>query len=115
MLYLLRHHHPNPNPHPHLHPYPHAHLHLHPHNHPHLICSVLLQLSWSLVELSLIESASIASAFRLHHIVAIVIAWPIVIMICDEIAKRHDRNAYRRNQQRKRIVFDTKLGMHSPK
>eukprot|EP00762_Andalucia_godoyi_P003620 ANDGO_00743.mRNA.1 hypothetical protein len=42
------------------------------------------------------------------------VAWPIVLLLTTEASKARDAKLYVRNQKRLRIVFDTRLGMHSP-
>ena len=41
--------------------------------------------------------------------------WPIVITTIVEVIKKHDRYYVRMQEMRRRLVFDTKLGMWSPK
>eukprot|EP00743_Colponemidia_sp_Colp-15_P007057 GILK01007614.1.p1 GENE.GILK01007614.1~~GILK01007614.1.p1 ORF type:complete len:1110 (-),score=173.61 GILK01007614.1:143-3472(-) len=41
--------------------------------------------------------------------------WTFLIVFVDEVVKSHDRKVYQRFQKRLRIIFNTKLGMHSPK
>jgi len=49
------------------------------------------------------------------YLYLIVGVWIIIIIVIDEIVKRHDKKRYLRFQQRLRILFDTKLGRYSPK
>ena len=47
--------------------------------------------------------------------IIIIFIWPIILTGIVEIIKRHDRYHVKMQEQRRRIVFDTKLGMWSPK
>ena len=38
----------------------------------------------------------------------------IVVLIAQRVAKRLDKDNYRKFQRRAKLAFDTKLGMHSP-
>mmetsp|Transcript_532 Transcript_532/g.1042 ORF Transcript_532/g.1042 Transcript_532/m.1042 type:complete len:104 (-) Transcript_532:61-372(-) len=40
---------------------------------------------------------------------------PFIVVAVDEIVKAHDSRLYQRFQKRERLMFDTLLGMHSPK
>lgn len=40
--------------------------------------------------------------------------WPLIVVGVDEVVKRHDRVLFERSMRRRRLVFDTRLGMHSP-
>jgi hypothetical protein len=41
--------------------------------------------------------------------------WPIVIVGMAELSKQQDRRLHEKRQRRMRIIYDTRLGMHSPK
>jgi hypothetical protein len=43
------------------------------------------------------------------------ILWPLTIILLDEIVKRADMKRSQRLRKRRRIQFDTKLGMWSPR
>jgi hypothetical protein len=47
--------------------------------------------------------------------IIIIFTWPIFLTLIVETIKRYDRYYVRMQEQRRRIVFDTKLGMWSPK
>lgn len=44
----------------------------------------------------------------------IAFAASVLVLLCQEIAKLRDRTAFRHFQRKAKLVFDTKLGMHSP-
>jgi hypothetical protein len=76
---------------------------------------------WSIVAVFIVLAQSTFSLLTIGYpwsspfLMTTILLWPVVILISDEIVKHHDRVIFRRQQQRLRIVFDTKLGMHSPK
>ena len=58
-----------------------------------------------------------AQKANVYFVVALFLTfvWPIVITTIVEVIKKHDRYYVRMQEMRRRLVFDTKLGMWSPK
>ncbi|GAB5359986.1 hypothetical protein AAMO2058_000588800 [Amorphochlora amoebiformis] len=46
---------------------------------------------------------------------AVLVGGPVVVIMVDEMVKMHDRKQFTIFQKRSRLMFDTRLGMHSPK
>ena len=49
------------------------------------------------------------------YVVVAAVLWPAVFVGIAELTKHHDHFYYTRHDRRRRLVFDTKLGMWSPK
>ncbi|CEO97487.1 hypothetical protein PBRA_000832 [Plasmodiophora brassicae] len=79
-----------------------------------ICCCVALALQFMFTWGEVSSVSDISGRLNLYPFVGLLV-WPIITLSIDEAVKNHDRNHYRRHQQRLRIVFDTKLGMHSPK
>ena len=45
----------------------------------------------------------------------VVVVWSVGIIATDTVVKSHDYQKLKRYRKRNRLIFDTKLGMHSPK
>jgi predicted protein tyrosine phosphatase len=43
------------------------------------------------------------------------VCWPVVIVVMDETVKQMDQKRFAKLRKRRRIQFDTKLGMWSPR
>ena len=49
------------------------------------------------------------------HVIVLMVCWPIAIIVFAEWTKTSDRFYYVQHDRRRRLIFDTKLGMWSPK
>ncbi|KAF0467800.1 calcium ATPase [Gigaspora margarita] len=77
------------------------------------IASIILQAIFTAI--SLLLGPTILLFKVPYYIYLIVLLAPIIIFIpVQELVKMHDKNEYDRFQKRSKLLFNTKLGMHSP-
>ena len=77
--------------------------------------SIVLQIVFSLVSF-LVRPSYLALSLGMLSWYAYVVAFASLLLILpiQEFVKYFDRRRFLRNQKRAKLVFNTKLGMHSP-
>lgn len=61
---------------------------------------------------SLVEGGIMATVSMMW---LLVLLWPVEILVVEDYLKRRDYARHKQNQKRARLIFDTKLGMYSPR
>jgi hypothetical protein len=85
----------------------------------HRICNY----TWAFVSFVLLTAQACACAVTEQSpprappigLIVFVAVWPLIILSVDDFVKRSDRTRIKKINQRLRIMFDTKLGMYSPR
>lgn len=81
------------------------------------IIVIILQSGMFYLNIVVLRSTALtSSAWGIVSDVAITLAiWCVLVMFIDEIVKRYDKKLFARYQRRLKLLYDTRLGMYSPR